>query len=1029
MIDLTKSVEEFVINYNLNEAKSEEESLKISNSFQENQFKLIEFIKAVGDLITSPDQLNRQKGLDLMGRVLSNLSSDKLKLNETTLLFTFFQDKLNDEFTLKETFVALNSLALMQNISIVDILNTLKLLSKVYSPTNFLAPIRYLSFTLLRSILNQFESEFVNNKSYSQAFIKAFIKIATAEKDPRNLLISFQINKDITTKLNEYSKEFKEDLFDVVFCYFPITFKPPKNDPYKITNYDLKLALRNAISASPLYAEDAFSNLTDRLSASSQNVKSDTLATIQACIENFGGAYCLNEWLPLWNALKFELMHNADGGEVGLVIPKGTSIEQSVADLSPHQLALNVMKALSVTLLNYNEEAYDKFFKHVLDELKPNFTYNKDLKQSCSLLAAIASASIETFNKVIKETVPLFLEETSELEKLKLIIMNLSFFFDAYINVFGSETLTKDSAKVPANELGSLKDDILMLLSKALTGSSKSEITLRTLSVVQFTKLVKMKDFLDKEEVALVVQYISESILTDSNVNIYCACLEGLKLISDVYENVVYEVCLKEFLRLIPEDPSEGIKVLDEDVERETILKVILDFTTSRHCLVKESIIGLSHKLFSVVKYENSKLDCFMIISTIFSLFENNFAQFDEETADSIKTEIEPLMIKSALNYPTLMDDNYNLLLLANTLFFINLKISKTNSTTELSKIVNLFIVEQNILETPSRLVILFVKLLSSLDKECEFSQANEIVTKVLYLLKDNNSKITEFEKLGYLELLALISNKWLCDKEVLAHCNFVDNSPSNLELLIWLCKGLTMRNSNNASRFYDLFISLLSSSDIGLYVSKCFEIFVIDLSSFQKYKGVTWTNNVNILYKQKLFSDIFKRLVTLYQSSTEMYIKRNCLTALSLILRHTSSKLIEPYMLELFPLLLQALEMQDSEVKASALESIKAAAEKHSKLIVEHFDTIVPLLLTSVSPEQYNNLNVRLYSLQLLELLTYNVPLNYLTKYKEKILSCLVQPLGDKKRIVRKQCVVTRQAYFELGKATPQIAQHGGHA
>ena len=37
-----------------------------------------------------------------------------------------------------------------------------------------------------------------------------------------------------------------QELFDVTFCYFPITFTPPKDDPYGITSEDLILSLRCA---------------------------------------------------------------------------------------------------------------------------------------------------------------------------------------------------------------------------------------------------------------------------------------------------------------------------------------------------------------------------------------------------------------------------------------------------------------------------------------------------------------------------------------------------------------------------------------------------------------------------------------------------------------------------------------------------------------------------------------------------------------------------------------------------------------
>lgn len=35
-----------------------------------------------------------------------------------------------------------------------------------------------------------------------------------------------------------------QDLFDITFCYFPITFTPPPDDPYGISSDDLIVALR-----------------------------------------------------------------------------------------------------------------------------------------------------------------------------------------------------------------------------------------------------------------------------------------------------------------------------------------------------------------------------------------------------------------------------------------------------------------------------------------------------------------------------------------------------------------------------------------------------------------------------------------------------------------------------------------------------------------------------------------------------------------------------------------------------------------
>ena len=281
---------------------------------------------------------------------------------------------------------------------------------------------------------------------------------------------------------------------------------------------------------------------------------------------------------------------------------------------------MQVLTSISSQLIQYEESAFEKFYSHVFDELKPNFTYEKDLKQSCGIFSAIASVNVVTFNKVLSGVLPLFFENTNDMDvnKQKLLLLNLSFLFEAYTRVFGV-TDKNDSKPIVSNKLADYKDEVLMLLSKALTGTSKAEVTLRTLAVVQFTKLVKMSGYLTREEVFLTVQYLTEVILTDGDKNIYCACLEGLKVISDNYEDIVFEICLKHMLELLPEDSTDIIKLNDkEDVPLERILKIILDFTTSRHKLVKESIFGISTKLCSIAKSPHRNEYCFMLISCLY---------------------------------------------------------------------------------------------------------------------------------------------------------------------------------------------------------------------------------------------------------------------------------------------------------------------------------------------------------------------------------------------------------------------------
>lgn len=78
-------------------------------------------------------------------------------------------------------------------------------------------------------------------------------------------------------------------LSNIVFCYFPITFRPPPNDPYGITADDLRLALRyglvtfsefllksfhsGCLNATPAFGPFALPIFLEKLAAGSPAIK------------------------------------------------------------------------------------------------------------------------------------------------------------------------------------------------------------------------------------------------------------------------------------------------------------------------------------------------------------------------------------------------------------------------------------------------------------------------------------------------------------------------------------------------------------------------------------------------------------------------------------------------------------------------------------------------------------------------------------------------------------------------------------
>ncbi|AGO14171.1 AaceriAER377Cp [[Ashbya] aceris (nom. inval.)] len=977
-------------------------------ALEKGMVRLVDVVMALRAHMTAEDDRTRMRAMGYLAAVLEGLGAEGLQRNDIAVMLEFCASKVDDSACAQEGLHALEALVEMARFGVGQVQTVLTVLKEQYQPGSYLAATRYRAFRLLEKVLGRFSGALVANSELNDLFIETFISVANGEKDPRNLLLSFRLNMEIGRQLAHIEK-FKEDLFDILFCYFPITFKPPKNDPYHITNEDLKQALREAIAGTPLYADDAFGNLVDKLAASSPSVKNDTLLTLQLCIRKFAADDCAKNWMPIWQALKFEIMNSAESDDPTSGVPQFDNYREALATVG----------MIASKLLELDIGAFDKFRTHVFEELKSNFAYEKELKQSCGILSSIASVNRIAFDRVMDKVLPLFFGAQHDLDisKQRLLILNLSFFFDAYIKVFGETGKDASEVSTDGNKLIGHKDEIIMTLGKALM-SSKVEVSLRTLAIIEFTKLIKMQGYLKDEERSMVIQYLTETILTDDNKNIYIACLEGLKVISENYEADVHEVSLKRILQLLPESAAgESVTVSGEETSVKHILKVIIDFTSSTHKLVEESIHGLVQKLCAVAPQENSSDYCFLLASSLNCLFVPNGELFTPKDGNAFKESIFPHILATVLNSSSIYHHDHNLNLLASILFYINMRSDSSKHQEELETYQKLFITNKKLLEVPGRSIAVFLNVLAGLDKNCKFEGVTNVVKQVVNMLLAPPVTLSPFEQLHYQQLLALLANKWCSDKEISQLVDEMNLKEQSMELLVWLAKGLVMKNSPVATSYLTYFVEQLSRPET-VAVAPLFDILARDLPIFRKYKGINSQNNVRLLYKQKLFSDVAVKLVEGFKNTEDLKVKANYLSSLSLILRHTPTDITISYIEELLPLLLQALEFEDGDVRASSLQTLFDTVEHAPQVIASHVHTLLPRLIQLAQPDRHNKVQVRMLALRTLNALPGNIPLNHLIPFRNDILSGLVPSLGDPKRAVRKQCVDTRQTYYELGHA-----------
>ncbi|KAG8745003.1 hypothetical protein FRC10_009111 [Ceratobasidium sp. 414] len=245
------------------------------------------------------------------------LTNDDGKIREKArVLVTFYREKLQDSDTVIPALDGLFTLCSLPSFGETEAVDTALSTPKRMLPIGprltehitmkaHVQSTRYVVFRIIDVLL----AKHLEALRSTPSFLPKYIKLAEGEKDPRNLLIAFNIGKVITLEFDITSHV--DDLFDITFCYFPITFKPPPNDPYGITTEDLKSALRKALRNIP-------ANKSRRILVYGRDYNSlihfqrETLKTLSFCLPVYGPAVAQSFASQMWSSFKLEIFQPLD---------------------------------------------------------------------------------------------------------------------------------------------------------------------------------------------------------------------------------------------------------------------------------------------------------------------------------------------------------------------------------------------------------------------------------------------------------------------------------------------------------------------------------------------------------------------------------------------------------------------------------------------------------------------------------------------------------------------------------------------
>ncbi|KAG6833236.1 hypothetical protein H0H87_009857 [Tephrocybe sp. NHM501043] len=878
-------------------------------------------------------------------------------------------------------------------------------------------------------------------KQLGKAFLTGYVLLAEGEKDPRNLLVAFAIARVILIEFD--ISEHVESLFDIIFCYFPITFRPPPNDPYGITTEDLRMALRGCLSASPAFGPLAIPVFLEKLTAGSPITKRDTLETMSTCFPVYGPALARVSARKLWNSLKLEIFQPTD-------------------PLTEEE-ALKTTKALVETIYTQEEDAIEsdddvqglardvcEECVHILREPEKNQA-KPAIKVLCAFMATTPSVSRYTISQAVPHFVKLFLnpEEISNRPPILLLLADL---VNAARDSMPSEVI--DATPIP---MMPYKDEVMGVVSVGLKTT-----TLRIPAIALLRGLITTKKLLSNEELSFIVHSVNEVFQDEKAENddfSDSAILEILKTISETVPHHLEEQTLPMLFSALPDQapPRDAIQ------ERMKLWRILLALKTLcvHPQLFEILVIRLTTKV-DLVCLPASKRDAIDVepdAAYAHSLLKT--------IADTLTIKVEAAHSDVAKYIERLVPSLYNLF------FFSALQPEQAiaadhrlvRSAADIITLVTQCIPAQR----QTSFVGAILKVLSSgkvqgfadgiqkFPADARFSvfeNTNSTFQKNLLALLAAGIVPAHKEVLPpppsldvflnnllswsilnadhYLQresawhLVSSILNKhantasaFLEDKLVNFWPTFIANSEvpinqrrSALQAWVWISKALTVQKHTALVCFSDKIFELFGDDTISWDAAKTLgDIANADQVLTKRNHAV-----IKILHAQKFVNSILARIIVGAQDSTKPpHEQMAYLVALTSLIKAIPKTTYAHQMTSLMPLLLRGLELPDFEIRADVIDTLLAAAEgdaSDQSLVSEHAPTLVTYMLKNSLAGDMPSIRVRTTALQYLAVLPKVVRYDVLHPSKATVLRELAKVLDDPKRSVRKEAVDTRTVW-----------------
>ncbi|XP_023117868.2 MMS19 nucleotide excision repair protein homolog isoform X1 [Amphiprion ocellaris] len=1018
---LLSLVEEFVSGLQDSKAKDAAKGVK------DGQFTVLQLVEALGLSLTSSQAPTRARGVQLLSEVLKECYGE-LTEREVEVLIAFYENRLKDHYVITPPVLqglrALTRCTTLPPGSAVSMLRSL--FQDVHVQSLMLAE-RACVYSMLINLMETREAEL---KGLGADFVFGFVQSMDGERDPRNLLLAFQIAKSIIHRGYDLGK-FTEELFEVTSCYFPIDFTPPPNDPHGITKEELIQELRGVLTGTPKFAEFLLPLIIEKLDSDVPSAKLDSLQTLTACVSQYEHKDLAEFLEGLWASLRREVFQTSSENVESAGLAALTALTS----------------CLSRSVLNSDsEDSLSSFLDLILKDCKHHLC-EPDLKlvwPSAKLLQATCCASNRASHIVTAAVMPSLIDQYNSRTQCSQRRTLLE-----VVQRFIQSVKSSQSSDSDESVLSAFREALCSVMFSAL---SESDSSLQITATSALTSLAQLTGLLLDSDIELAIDHLTRLLLIEEDGRVSAAVVECAGALAELHPaafiaKLIPRLKHEMFCEPMAQDLTEPSKQHSHHAMRQRCLSalaavskqssvvqdstpVLLEVLSSAHTgsvsFSVDEVVLACHSLQRIaeqVEDEEETGRCFhdVIIPRLLSLALQ--AALQGEGSPGVRSPLVEEAVLSAM-VPVISTSCSRLqpTMAAQTAsravsLFLDGDVSFLPDNSFPSHI-QLLKKQQGDSWSQSQMVCLLMGCVCSLPRSVEVPQIDQLLSAL------EEMSCTCSHQLSYTsaaKCFAGLVNKRppgdsldsLIQRTMKRVCSELDSTSSSVRiqaftLMIWVAKALLLRYHPLFKTLTDKLFSLLDDTDLGPMAADSFSLL---MSDFTDVLNRSCHADVRIMYRQRFFSENSAKLVQGFNAATQEK-KSNYLKALSNIVNKLPKQVQVTELPALLSLLLEALTCPDQGVQLSTLSCLEPVLINPPPALIQQLEALVNRLLALLcSPA----MNVRIVSLRCIHALS-SFPVHEVLPFRARVLRALAKPLDDKKRLVRSEAVQARGEWFLLG-------------